>query len=48
MNVLGVSTGTVFECVGPDSAGDMGHHPEALERAREIGRELVEAAIQQR
>ena len=48
MNVLGVSVGTVFECVGPDSASDMGHHPEALQRAREIGVELVKAALSQR
>ena len=48
MNVLGVSLDSVFECVGPDSASDMGHHPEALERAREIGREVVEAVLRQR
>lgn len=44
MNVLGVSVETVYECVGPDAASDMGHHPEALARAEEIGRELVSAA----
>jgi multimeric flavodoxin WrbA len=43
MNVLGVSAETVFECVGPDAASDMGHYPEALTRAEEIGRELVSA-----
>jgi multimeric flavodoxin WrbA len=43
MNVLGVSAETVFECVGPDAASDMGHYPEALKRAEEIGRELVSA-----
>jgi len=44
MNVLGVSIETVYECVGPDAASDMGHYPEALKRAEEIGRELVSAA----
>lgn len=44
MNVLGVALETVYECVGPDAASDMGHHPEALKRAEEIGRELVSAA----
>jgi multimeric flavodoxin WrbA len=48
MNVLGCSLDTVFECVGPDSAGDMKQHPEALERAREIGAELVASALSQR
>ena len=48
MNVLGVSVETVFECVGPDSASDMGHHPEALERAREIGSEVVMAVLDRR
>ena len=48
MNVLGVSLETVFECVGPDSASDMERHPEALERAREIGAEVVEAAFRRR
>jgi multimeric flavodoxin WrbA len=43
-NVIGVSLDTVFECVGPDAASDMGHHPDALARAEEIGRELVAAA----
>lgn len=43
LNVLGVSIEAVFECVGPDAASDMGHHPEALTRAEEIGRELVSA-----
>ena len=38
---VGVSLDTVYECVGPDSASDMGHHPECLIRAEEIGRELV-------
>lgn len=44
MNVLGVSAGTIFECVGPDAASDMGHHPDALARAEAIGREIAEAA----
>jgi multimeric flavodoxin WrbA len=48
MNVVGVSIETVFECIGPDSASDMGHHPEALERAREIGVEMVQAVLGQR
>ncbi len=43
MNVVGVSLGIVYECVGPDSSSDMGHRPECLERAEEIGRELVSA-----
>ena len=45
MNVLGVTLDTVYECVGPDAASDMGHHPDALTRAEEIGRELVAAAL---
>ncbi len=45
-NVLGVSLDEVFECVGPDAASDMGHRPECLERAEEIGRALVAAASQ--
>jgi multimeric flavodoxin WrbA len=44
-NVLGVSLGEVFECIGPDAASDMGHHPAALARAEEIGRELVSAVL---
>jgi len=48
MNVLAVSLLEIFECVGPDSASDMGHHPEALERARAIGIEVAEAALRQR
>jgi multimeric flavodoxin WrbA len=48
MNVLAVSLLEVFECVGPDSASDMGHHPEALERARTIGVHVAEAALRQR
>ena len=43
MNVLGVSSEVVFECVGPDAASDMGHHPECLQRAEQIGRDLVSA-----
>lgn len=43
MNVLDVTLETIFECVGPDAASDMGHHPDALARAEEIGRELVSA-----
>jgi multimeric flavodoxin WrbA len=48
MNVLAVSMLEIFECVGPDSASDMGHHPEALERARAIGVHVAEAALRQR
>ena len=43
MNVVGVSLGTIYECIGPDAASDLGHHPDALARAEEIGRELVSA-----
>ena len=43
MNVVGVALDTVYECIGPDSSSDMGHHPECLSRAEEIGRELVSA-----
>jgi len=46
--VLGVSAETVFECVGPDAAGDMKRHPEALERAGQIGAELVAQVLAQR
>ena len=48
LNVLGVSLDAVFECVGPDSASDMGQHPEALERARAIGAEVARGALGQR
>jgi multimeric flavodoxin WrbA len=43
--VLGVSADTVFECVGPDAAGDIRDHPEALKRAEQIGAELVAQAV---
>jgi multimeric flavodoxin WrbA len=43
MNVLGVTLETIYECVGPDAASDMGHRPECLAHAEEIGRELVSA-----
>ncbi len=39
--VLGVSADTSFECVGPDAPSDMIKHPEAFERAEQIGAELV-------
>lgn len=45
LNVLGVSLDTIYECVGPDSMSDMGFHPECLERAEQIGRELVSAVV---
>jgi len=48
LNVLAVSLLEIFECVGPDSASDMGHHPEALERARSIGVHVAETALHQR
>jgi hypothetical protein len=44
MNVLGVTMDALHEVIGPDAASDMGHHPDALKRAEQIGRELVEAA----
>lgn len=43
MNVIGVSSDVVFECIGPDVPSDMATHPECLERAEQIGRELVSA-----
>lgn len=43
MNVIGVASDTVFECIGPDTPGDMAAHPDCLRRAEEIGRELVSA-----
>jgi multimeric flavodoxin WrbA len=46
--VLGVSAETTFECVGPDAAGDIRQHPEALQRAGQIGAELVSAVLAQR
>ena len=46
--VLGVSAEEVLEVVGPDAASDITGRPEALQRAREIGRELVERACAQR
>jgi len=48
MNVLEVTLLDIFECVGPDSASDMGHHPEALAHARATGVQVAEAALQQR
>jgi len=42
--VLSVSADEVLEVVGPDKASDIATHSEALERARAIGRELVERA----
>jgi len=46
--VLGVSADTVFECVGPDASGDVDLHPEAHQRAEQIGAELVAAVLAQR
>ena len=46
--VLGVSAETVFECVGPDAAGDIRMHPDALKRAEQIGAELVAQVLAQR
>lgn len=45
--VLGVSADEILEVVGPDAASDITSRPEALARAREIGRELVEKACVQ-
>lgn len=46
--VLNVSADQVLEVVGPDAASDIASRPEALERAREIGRKLVETACASR
>ena len=46
--VLGVSAETTLECVGPDAAGDIKQHPDALNRAEQIGSELVSAVLAQR
>jgi len=46
--VLGVSADTVFECVGPDASGDVDLHPEAHQRAEQIGAQLVAAVLAQR
>lgn len=45
--VLDVSVEEVLEVVGPDAASDIASRPEALERARAIGRGLVEGACVQ-
>lgn len=39
-NVLSVSLDERYEAIGLDSPADIGRHPDALERAREIGRIL--------
>lgn len=41
--VLSVAPDRVLEVVGPDKPGDIVSQPDALERAENIGRELVEA-----
>lgn len=46
--VLGVSGETVVECVGPDAAGDMSGHPEALAQADALGAQLVAQVLAQR
>jgi len=46
--VLSVSADEVLEVVGPDKASDITGYQDALERARAIGRELVEKACIQR
>lgn len=46
--VLGVRADGVLEVVGPDAASDITTRPDALARAREIGRELVATACIQR
>ena len=42
--VLGVSADEILEVVGPDASSDITSRPDAIKRAREIGRELVEKA----
>ncbi|MDR3686285.1 MAG: flavodoxin family protein [Coriobacteriia bacterium] len=46
--VLSVSAERVLEVVGPDKPGDIVSEPDALQRAEEIGRQLVEAVRAQR
>ncbi len=41
--VLGVDYAVELKVKGPDSPSEVGRHPEALERATEIGRETVSA-----
>ncbi|NTU72443.1 MAG: flavodoxin family protein [Coriobacteriia bacterium] len=45
MNVLRAESETVLECVGPDAASDMGHYPDCLKKAEEIGAQLVSEAL---
>jgi hypothetical protein len=42
--VLGVEMTELFDLTGVDSPTDITTHPEALERAREIGSSLVDKA----
>jgi multimeric flavodoxin WrbA len=42
--VLSVTAEHVLEVVGPDKPGDIVSEPDALQRAEEIGRQLVDAA----
>lgn len=44
--VLEVELAELYEFVGADSPSDIGRHPEALQRAEEIGRELVRLALE--
>jgi nitrogenase subunit NifH len=46
--VLGVSAETTLEVVGPDAPRDIVCRTEALQRAQEIGAELVSAVLAQR
>jgi multimeric flavodoxin WrbA len=46
--VLDVSSEVVLECIGPDAAGDILRHPDALERAAEIGAQLVAGILAKR
>jgi multimeric flavodoxin WrbA len=39
--VLGVELSETLELIGADASGDAGQHPDALEQAEKIGRELV-------
>lgn len=44
--VLDVELAEYFEFVGVDSPSDIGRHPEALQRAEEIGTSLVQSSLE--
>lgn len=46
--VLGVTSGVVVECVGPDASGDIDSHPEAHQLAEQAGAQLVSEILAQR